>query len=84
MPITLEAGEKKFDAKFAALLTMKRETSVEVSEVVAAIIADVIADGDEALFRFTEKFDGVSFDGQSVRFLTQKSVKRSLRSMRIH
>ena len=67
MPITLEAGEQKFDEKFAALLTMKRESSVEVSEVVAAIIGDVIADGDDALFRYTEKFDGVSLDAQTVR-----------------
>lgn len=67
MPVTLEVGEKNFDRRFNALLEMKRETSSEVSEVVAAIIDDVVRDGDEALFRYTEKFDGVALTAGSVR-----------------
>ncbi len=60
MPFKLDSTSKGFADQFADLLTLKRESSSEVSDVVAAIIADVIDEGDEALFRYTEKFDGVS------------------------
>lgn len=60
MPYKLDATSKKFADQFATLLTLKRESSSEVSDVVAAIIADVVEEGDKALFRYTEKFDGVS------------------------
>ncbi len=67
MPVILEAASKEFSRQFTALLSMKRETSAEVSEVVSAIIADVVSDGDKALFRYTEKFDGVALSAETVR-----------------
>ena len=48
-----------FAAQFSALLAAKREVSQDVDEAVAAIIADVVARGDEALGEYTRRFDRV-------------------------
>ena len=67
MPVILDTSAKDFPRQFTALLTVKREVSAEVSDVAAAIIDDVVSEGDRALFRYTEKFDGVSLTGDTVR-----------------
>jgi histidinol dehydrogenase len=51
---TTDAG---FEAAFRALLDEARETTARVDKVVAEILADVRARGDEALCAYTEKFD---------------------------
>lgn len=57
MALRLDASDKNFNTAFAALLTGKREASVDVNDTVTAIIADVRARGDEALVELTRKFD---------------------------
>lgn len=57
MPQLLSTDDSDFGTRFADLLTMKREDSVDVDEAVAAIIADVRARGDEALCELTTRFD---------------------------
>jgi histidinol dehydrogenase len=57
MAQTLDTREDGFTARFEALLGMKRESSSDVNDAVAAIIADVRARGDAALVELTEKFD---------------------------
>ncbi|MBI1260754.1 MAG: histidinol dehydrogenase [Rhizobiales bacterium] len=57
MALRLDASDKNFKTAFAALLTGKREASVDVNDTVTAIIADVRARGDEALVELTRKFD---------------------------
>ena len=56
MAIRLSQSEPGFEARFAAFLASKREVSVEVDDVVRAIIARVRADGDAALVDYTRKF----------------------------
>jgi len=53
----LNQGDVTFEERFAELLTIKRESSVDVNDKVAQIISDVRKDGDEALFIYTKKFD---------------------------
>ncbi|MHA7889335.1 histidinol dehydrogenase [Roseicyclus sp.] len=60
MPIFLDSRDAGFDARFAALLEMKREDTPEVDEIVAGIIADVRARGDAAVIELTERFDRLS------------------------
>ncbi|MBC7952951.1 MAG: histidinol dehydrogenase [Rhodospirillaceae bacterium] len=55
--LRLDARQPDFEAQFLALLDMKRETDADVNAVVAAIIADVRARGDEALIEYTKRFD---------------------------
>jgi histidinol dehydrogenase len=53
----LDTREEGFAARFEDLLGMKRESSADVNDAVAKIIADVRARGDAALIDFTQKFD---------------------------
>ncbi|SDB60258.1 histidinol dehydrogenase [Belnapia rosea] len=54
----LDTSEPGFEAGFATLLDMARETTAQVDDAVAAIIAEVRARGDEALLALTSRFDG--------------------------
>jgi histidinol dehydrogenase len=55
--LRLDAREAGFEARFLALLDMKRETDADVNAAVAAILADVRARGDAALIDYTRRFD---------------------------
>ena len=57
MVIRLATIDGGFEEAFIALLGQARETIETVDRAVAAIIADVRADGDAALLRYTERFD---------------------------
>ncbi len=57
MPQFLNADDADFEARFAALLGMKREEAEDVDTAVAAIIADVRTRGDAALVELTGRFD---------------------------
>ena len=68
MPQFLDATAPGFEAAFTALLSAKREDSVDVDEAVAAIIEDVRARGDEALIELTARFDRLKLDAEGLRF----------------
>ncbi|MBZ6377664.1 histidinol dehydrogenase [Pacificimonas flava] len=53
----LDAGSADFGAKFAALVADRREASDDVSAVVADIVRQVAARGDEALADYCRRFD---------------------------
>ncbi len=53
----LDAARPGFEEAFGALLGAKRETAEDVDRAVAAIIADVIARGDDALVELTRRYD---------------------------
>ena len=59
MPHRLDYADPDFEARFRALLAMKREVSEEVDDTVASILADVRARGDAALIDYTARFDRV-------------------------
>jgi len=56
MAIRLRQSEPGFEARFATFLASKREVSVEVDDIVRAIIARVRAEGDAALIDYAQKF----------------------------
>jgi histidinol dehydrogenase len=68
MPAFLDSREADFDARFAALLEMKREDAPEVDDAVAAIIADVRARGDAAVIELTERFDRLALTPDTLAF----------------
>ncbi|MGK2922590.1 MAG: histidinol dehydrogenase [Methyloceanibacter sp.] len=53
----LDTRDGAFEARFQALLGMKRESSTDVNDAVAKIIAAVRERGDAALIDFTKQFD---------------------------
>src|SRR5919199_1035065 len=67
MAVRLDAGSADFEARFAALLAMKRETAADVDGQVADIIADVRRRGDEALLDHTSRFDRLDLDPARLR-----------------
>ncbi|HLG89178.1 MAG TPA: histidinol dehydrogenase [Alphaproteobacteria bacterium] len=67
MPVRLDASAPDFAAAFGRFLATGREEAVEVDAVVAKILAEVAADGDTALVRYTKQFDGIDFDAASLR-----------------
>jgi histidinol dehydrogenase len=57
MAIRLDTQSPDFSQTFDALLSSKRELSVDVSAIVSAIIEQVRAEGDEAVLALTRQFD---------------------------
>ncbi|MDA7469931.1 histidinol dehydrogenase, partial [Planktomarina temperata] len=68
MPQTLNINQSDFEACFLALLTAKREDSPDVDAIVADIIADVRARGDDAVIELTEKFDRLNLTPDTLAF----------------
>ena len=74
--IRLTTTAPDFEAAFIALLGQARETTESVDKAVAAIIADVRADGDAALLRYTARFDRQSLTTDRLRITGLKSTPR--------
>lgn len=68
MPLELSLTQADFEQRFADLLNMKREAEADVDQVVSAIIADVMARGDQALLDYTAKFDRLSLTADDLAF----------------
>jgi histidinol dehydrogenase len=68
MPQFLATTDTDFDARFAALLSMKREESEDVDATVAGIIADVRARGDAAVIELTARFDRLELTPETLAF----------------
>jgi histidinol dehydrogenase len=68
MPVRLDSRDPRFAADFEALLNSKREVSEEVGAVVAAILRDVAARGDEAVLAYTDKFDKLPLTAATLAF----------------
>lgn len=62
MPMRLTTSDKNFEKSFVELLGQKRESSAQVDNDVAAIIASVKSDGDNALIALSRKFDAVDLE----------------------
>ena len=65
--IRLTTTAPDFPPSFAALLAQARETTQDVAEPVAAIIAAVRARGDAALIEYTERFDRLTLTPDRLR-----------------
>ena len=78
MPNRLNTSDSDFQARFSALLAMKRESSPDVEAAVRKIIADVIARGDEALIELTQKFDRLALTPDTIR-IDQDDIERAYR-----
>ena len=72
MPLRLDTRSPDFDASFNALLAMKREVAEDVDQAVSAIIAEVIARGDDAVVAYSRKFDSVDLEKLGLRVNTSE------------
>jgi histidinol dehydrogenase len=65
--IRLATTDTGFEVAFTALLDQVRETTESVDKLVTTIIADVRAEGDAALLRYTERFDRLTLTRDKLR-----------------
>ena len=65
--IRLDTRDTGFEAAFEALLGSARDTTAQVDQAVASIIAEIRARGDAALCELTERFDRVSLAPAQLR-----------------
>jgi histidinol dehydrogenase len=72
MPQRLYQASPDFEIQFKALLGAKRESSVEVGDAVAQIIAQVQSKGDAALIELTQKFDQLDLNQTDLQFTQQE------------
>jgi histidinol dehydrogenase len=72
MPIRLDAADADFETRFQDLLAGKRESSQDVNDRVAAIIADVRARGDEAVVEYTNTYDRSGVTTQTLRISAEE------------
>ena len=68
MPVFLRQDQPDFEARFAALLSMKRESAPDVDATVAEIIAEVRDRGDAALIAYTSRFDRLELTSETLAF----------------
>ncbi len=78
MVLKLDTSKPGFAEDFARLLTMKRESSVDVNATVAEIVADVKARGDAAVIEYTAKFDRFEVDASSLAVSPQE-IEQAIR-----
>jgi histidinol dehydrogenase len=76
MPIRLDSAQAGFEQQFQALLSGKRESSQDVNDTVASIIADVRARGDAAVVELTNKFDRTHFTAADLR-VSEDEIERA-------
>ncbi len=67
MPIRLDSRAADFDRRFEDFLGLKREVSEDVDAAARAIVKEVAARGDAALFEATQKFDRLTLTAETVR-----------------
>jgi histidinol dehydrogenase len=67
LPLRLDTARSGFASAFAALLASKREIEERVDESVAAILSDIRARGDDALFEYTRRFDRLALTPATLR-----------------
>jgi histidinol dehydrogenase len=77
MPLRLNMRSPDFKDAFESLLAMKREAADDVDQAVQAIIAAVIAHGDDALIEFSKKFDRVDLGTLGLR-VTQTEIEAAV------
>ena len=68
MPVFLDSTDADFETAFQALLTAKRETSVEGGAIVDDILEQVKGDGDAALIALTSRLDRLDLAPESLAF----------------
>jgi len=67
MPIRLDARDPGFEAAFADMLAMTRETVADVDAAVAEILEDVRVRGDAAVADYTRRFDRLDLEATPMR-----------------
>ncbi|MFP6759213.1 MAG: histidinol dehydrogenase [Alphaproteobacteria bacterium] len=72
----LRGSDPGFEDEFAEILLAKRESAPDVGKVVADILADVRARGDEAVLDYTRRFDRFALSADAMR-IDEAEIQRA-------
>ena len=75
----LDARRPDFEAALQRFLARTREAAVDVDGVVAEILAEVAARGDDALLAYTRRFDRLVLSLDTLRVGADRELRRRLR-----
>lgn len=78
MVLRLDYAQEDFASEFAALLASKRESDVDVSDAVSAILDDVRANGDAAVLELTAQFDKLAVDSVAALAVSAAEMQAAL------
>lgn len=78
MSARLFANGPEFSNQFQDLLSQKRETDADVNDVVAGILKEVRANGDQAVLDFTNKFDRLSLSASADLRVSEEEIKNAI------
>ena len=81
MVLRLDYAQDDFDSQFEALLSSKRESDVDVSDAVNAIISDVRKNGDAAVLALTEKFDNLQAETMQALAVSTEEMHAALAAL---
>jgi histidinol dehydrogenase len=76
----IDTAERSFEEEFRRLRMRKADSGASVEETVRGILEDVRENGDEALFRYTERFDGVRLSRDTVE-VSRGEIERAVRDL---
>ena len=79
MAFHLDIRATDFADRFRAFLDTKREAAADVEAAVRAIVADVAARGDQALYDYTRRFDRFDLDRAGLR-VTEQEITAAVKS----
>ena len=79
MPLRLDSAQSDFEQRFSDLLGAKRESSKDVNDSVATIIADVRTRGDEAVAELTNTFDRANVTPSTLAFSAEEIAAAATR-----
>jgi histidinol dehydrogenase len=79
MAIRLDTRASDFAKRFRAFLDTKREAAADVEAAVRAIVADVAARGDQALYDYTRRFDQFDLERAGLR-VTEQEIADAVKS----
>lgn len=77
----LDTADAGFAENFAALLAAQRAVTVRVGGVVAEILAEVKARGDDALLEFTRRFDRLSLSEPTGLHISEDEIEKAVDSL---
>jgi len=90
MPLRLRSSGANFAEEFSDFLNIKREVQINVEMVVANILNDVRISGDEAVFKYTSRFDRFQLTADKICISTQEAEialrecnKKQLKALRL-
>ena len=78
MTLRLNTADQSFNGSFKKLIENDRNTSQDVSKIVASILEKIKCDGDKALIELTNKYDSNSLTLEQLKISEENIINRPI------